>query len=137
MAALSRRQFLSASGLACASAAMPLTASAKSSCEALPTISHNVYFWLKRSDSTTDRAQLIAGLKSLAAIPQIKALHIGVPASTEQRDVIDSSYQVSELMMFESVEDQNSYQSHPIHIKFVEQCAHLWDRVVVYDSKAV
>lgn len=36
--------------------------------------------------------------------------------------------------MFENVEAQNQYQVHPLHVAFVENCAHLWERVVVYDS---
>ncbi|MEC7471585.1 MAG: Dabb family protein, partial [Pseudomonadota bacterium] len=27
-----------------------------------------------------------------------------------------------------------AYQTHPLHVKFVEQCSHLWSKVVVYDS---
>ncbi|MCA1758894.1 MAG: Dabb family protein [Bacteroidales bacterium] len=26
------------------------------------------------------------------------------------------------------------YQVHPLHVKFVEENSHLWDKVVVYDS---
>ena len=89
---------------------------------------------MKDPTSESDKEQLIAGLKELAAIPQVKSLYVGVPASTQDRDVIDSSYQVSEMMMFESVETQNQYQVHPLHVKFVENYAHLWERVVVYDS---
>jgi hypothetical protein len=32
------------------------------------------------------------------------------------------------------MQDQESYQSDPIHLKFVEECASLWKKVVVYDS---
>jgi hypothetical protein len=61
-------------------------------------------------------------------------MHIGVPASTEQRPVVDSSYSASELMFFDDVAGQEAYQVHPIHKKFVEQCSHLWEKVIVYDS---
>ena len=83
------------------------------------------------------RSQLIAGLQSLRAIPQVHSLHIGVPANTLKRDVIDNSFDVSELMLFESVESQDEYQLHPIHKKFVEECSHLWREVVVRDSVSV
>lgn len=66
-------------------------------------------------------------------IPQVKQLHIGVPASTEVRDVIDNTWQVSETMYFNSVEDQDAYQVHPLHQAFIEKYGHLWQRVVVYD----
>ena len=60
-----------------------------------------------------------------------------MPASTEKRPVVDNSYSASELLMFDSVEDQNAYQIDPIHAKFVEDCSHLWSKVVVFDSIAV
>ena len=41
-----------------------------------------------------------------------------MPANTLKRDVIDNSFDVSELMLFESVEAQDEYQLHPIHKKF-------------------
>lgn len=97
-------------------------------------IVHHVFFWLKNPGSQADRDALIAGLKTLRAIPQIREMRVGVPAPTEQRSVVDSSYAVSELMVFDTVEDQRRYQEHPIHLKFVDRCSGLWERVVVYDS---
>ena len=63
----------------------------------LPPILHMVYFWLKDPTSTEDKRKLIAGLQSLR-YPQVHSLHIGVPANT-LRDVIDNSFDVSELML--------------------------------------
>lgn len=98
---------------------------------------HHVFFWLKNPDSAADRDALIAGLRTLAKVPVVRSLQIGVPASTEQRDVVDSSFQVSELMVFDSVADQQTYQDHPIHKDFVAKCSHLWRKVVVYDMTTV
>ena len=95
---------------------------------------HHVFFWLKNAGSKADRDLLIAGLNTLRGIEVIQHFHIGVPASTEKREVVDNSYDVSELMFFKSVEDQKLYQDHPLHVKFVKDCAHLWSKVVVYDS---
>jgi hypothetical protein len=100
-------------------------------------IVHHVFFWLKRAGSVEDRDQLIAGLRGLAKIPVIRSLQIGVPASTEQREVVDSSFDVSELMLFDSVADQAIYQDHPIHKEFVAKCAHLWRKVVVFDMVTI
>jgi len=52
---------------------------------------HNVYFWLKNPESEADRDALIEGLKTLARIPVVKELHIGIPASTLQRAVVDNT----------------------------------------------
>ena len=95
---------------------------------------HHVFFWLKNEGSATDRDALIAGLRKLAAIPTIRALHLGVPAPTEQRDVVDASWHVSELMFFDDTAGQKTYQDHPLHREFVATCEHLWRKVVVYDA---
>jgi hypothetical protein len=100
-------------------------------------LAHQVFFWLKNPDSKEDLDRLIAGLKTLEKIESIKKLHVGVPASTEKREVVDSSFSVSELMFFDDIEGQNIYQEHPIHKKFIEQCSHLWEKVIVYDAMDV
>lgn len=94
---------------------------------------HHVFFWLRNPDSAEDRKKLEKGLKSLKAIETIRKAHIGVPAKTD-RPVIESSYDFSELLIFDSLEDQQAYQVHPVHLKFVEECEHLWSKVIVYDS---
>ncbi len=98
---------------------------------------HQAFFWLKNPGSAEDRAALIAGLKTLSDIPEIHALSIGIPASTESRDVVDASFDVLETMVFISLEDQKTYQDHPIHQAFIAACGHLWERVVVYDALCV
>lgn len=138
MADTKRRQFLATAGAFASLSALPAIAhSSRTTNAELPPILHMVYFWLKDPTSTEDKQKLIAGLQSLRAIPQVHSLHIGVPANTLKRDVIDNSFDVSELMLFESVEAQDEYQLHPIHKKFVEECSHLWREVVVRDSVSV
>ena len=94
---------------------------------------HQVYFWLKNKDSKEDYSRLLQGLETLRQIEPKIVLRIGTPAGTT-RGVIDGSYSFSELFLFETPEDQDAYQVHPIHKEFVEDCAHLWEKVVVYDS---
>jgi hypothetical protein len=98
---------------------------------------HHVFFWLKNPGSVADRDQLVAGLRTLANIEVIRDLQIGVPAATEKRDVVDASFDVSELMVFDNPVDQKTYQDHPIHQAFVAKCSPLWRRVVVYDMTTV
>ena len=98
------------------------------------TLIHHVFFWLKNPGSAADRDRLVAGLKTLKAIEVVRDLHIGLPAPVEKRDVVDGSYDVSELMIFGSVEDERIYQHHPVHQAFIRDCGHLWQKVVVYDS---
>ena len=95
---------------------------------------HHVFFWLRQPHSKEDLAKLIAGLQTLKKIKTVKKLHIGIPAATEDRTVVDSSYSASELLFFDDLAGQETYQDHPIHQKFIADCAHLWQKVVVYDS---
>ncbi len=127
-----RRTFVAtaaALGASAAASAMP-TMEKKNKKQLL----HHVFFWLKNPNSKEDQQKLIEGLRTLEKIESIKKLHIGVPAATEKRDVVDNSYHVSELMFFDDLEGQNAYQVHPLHKKFAEQYSHLWERVLVYDS---
>lgn len=94
---------------------------------------HHVYFWLKNADSKEDRAKLIEGLKKLSKVKTIKTFHIGQPADTN-RDVIDHSYAISWFTIFDNAADQQSYQTDPIHLKFIEECSSVWSKVIVYDT---
>jgi hypothetical protein len=95
---------------------------------------HHVFFWLKNPGSKEDLNKLLQGLRTLSKIETVRSLRIGVPATTEKRDVVDNSYSASELMLFDDLAGQDAYQVHPIHKKFVADCSHLWEKVVVYDS---
>lgn len=105
--------------------------------DSISTLAHHVYFWLKNPESKTDIAELIRGIKTLTNVETIKSFHIATPAATEDRNVIDNSYRVSWLAFFDSEADEQIYQVHPTHVKFIENCEHLWSKVVVYDSVQV
>jgi hypothetical protein len=94
---------------------------------------HHVYFWLKNPESKEDYEKLIKGLEALSKVSTIQTFHIGKPANTN-RDVIDRSYSVSWMLIFENGADQESYQKDPTHLKFVADCSMLWSKVIVYDS---
>ena len=95
---------------------------------------HHVYFWLKAPGDAQAREALIAGLRKLAAAPDILWSHIGLPAESE-RGVVDDSYSVSWLVFLADKAAEDRYQVDPIHLKFVEDCSALWERVVVYDTE--
>ena len=95
------------------------------------TFTHHVHFWLK---DKADKAKLIEGLYSLAPIESIRDIHIGEPADTN-RDVIDRSYDLSLLILFDDKAAQDAYQDDPIHLLFVDNYAKpLAAKVVVQDS---
>lgn len=133
MSKTNRRKFLLSTAAASTAAmvnATPLKIKGKQ-------IAHHVFFWLKNEGSVEDRDKLVAGVKALSKIPQIKEIRVGIVANTEKRDVVDASWAVSELMFFNSLEDQKSYQDHPIHLDFIKNHSMLWSKVVVYDIQEV
>ncbi|MBL8270827.1 Dabb family protein [Steroidobacter sp.] len=140
----SRREVIAAAAALAGAGVAGQAAAATQSCQptpankaTLPPVVHHVFFWLKNPKSKEDLAKLLAGLHTLGGIESVKAIHIGVPANTEQRGVVDASYQASEILCFDDVAGQNAYQVHPIHRKFVADCEHLFERVVVYDATVV
>src|SRR6185369_5429292 len=129
----SRRKFILTSAAAGAAAtlnAMPFKRRDKQ-------IAHHVFFWLKNPGSVEDRDKLVAGVKSLSKIELIKEIHVGIVANTEKRDVVDASWSVSEIMFFNTLEDQAAYQNHPVHLEFIKNHSMLWSKVVVYDAQEV
>lgn len=94
---------------------------------------HHVYFWLTTPGNSEEQRALLSGLQALSKVPSIRQFHIGVPAATD-RDVIETSYALSWLAVFNTKEEQDAYQVDPIHLHFVDTCKHLWQKVIVYDS---
>ncbi|MEX2601396.1 MAG: Dabb family protein [Balneolaceae bacterium] len=95
---------------------------------------HTVYFWFHDEVSDEDAETFYGELKKLREIPQIQHGWIGVPAATEERGVIDNTYDYSITFVFADEEAEAAYQIHPIHTRFVEVNSHLWENVIVYDA---
>ncbi len=95
---------------------------------------HTVYFWLKPDLSEEDREKFKAGAQSLATIESTEQVLMGTPADTAKRPVIDDSYDCALTVILKDVAAHDLYQDDAIHHKFVAECAHLWDRVQVYDA---
>ena len=96
------------------------------------TFVHQVYFWL---NDKADFDKLIEGLNVLVPITSIRSIHIGVPADSEERPVIERSYDASLLVTFDNLADHDHYQVDPLHDIFREQYAGpLCKRVMVLDS---
>jgi hypothetical protein len=130
MKGISRRNFVKNTALAAGAAGIAGKAEAKVAKELFV---HHVYFYLKNPGNEADKAKLLEGLEKLSKVPTIRMVHIGFPASTN-RSVIVRDYSVSWLCFFDNLEEEEIYQKHPIHLKFVEDYSHLWEKVNVYDS---
>lgn len=131
-----RRKFITTTAALAAGTVTASAISLKEQKEEWPIV-HHVFFWLKNPGSTADRDKLVAGVKTLAKIETVRKLRVGIVASTEKRDVVDNSWAVSELMFFSDLAGQATYQTHPIHLEFIKNCSHLWEKVIVYDAMDV
>ncbi len=92
---------------------------------------HSVFFWLKAG---VDRTAFRHEVDKLAGIPGLVACHIGVPAKTAKRPVIDDSYDVALTVVMRDLATHDAYQEHPLHLAFLAACKERWDRVQVYDA---
>jgi hypothetical protein len=95
--------------------------------------SHIVIFW---TDPALPNAadELIAGAnKYLKPIPGVLSFHVGKMVGSH-RPVVDQSYQVALSLVFPDKKTQDDYQTHPMHIEFVEKVfKRVCKRVAVYD----
>jgi len=95
--------------------------------------SHVVIFWTDPA-IPTGADEVIAGAEQyLKAIPGITHFHVGkmVPS---HRPVVEQSYQVGLCVGFASKQAQDDYQTHPLHMEFLEKVfKRVCRRVVVYD----
>ena len=131
---IKRRNFISKSAMGAAAgmaAALPYNQTGSAGIEKL--FIHHVFFWLKKPVSDQAKAKFEKALKQLATIETVVDHHLGIPAPTN-RDLIDTTYSYSLLLAFRNKSDQDVYQTHPTHLKFINDCQELWERVVVYDT---
>ncbi|MDO5523043.1 MAG: Dabb family protein [Bacteroidia bacterium] len=94
---------------------------------------HHVFFWLKQADDPQVRSDFRDALIKLASIETVRFKHIGTPAATN-REIIDTTYTFSLLVVFDDEKEHDIYQEHPIHDEFREKYADWWTRVQIYDT---
>ena len=96
---------------------------------------HTVYFWLKPELTAAQRAEFRRGVESLGGIKAVEKVHVGTPAATERRPIIDHTYSVALTVLCQNVAAHDAYQVDPIHLAFVEQFKTFWTRVQIYDAE--
>jgi hypothetical protein len=94
---------------------------------------HNVYFWLKEGLEASDIQSFEDGLTSLTHDERVITGYFGKPATTENRDVVDSTYHHGLVLSFDNVAAHNQYQAGKAHQAFVDDHGQKFDRVQVYD----
>jgi len=138
---MKRRIFLkNSSGLLAAMAAAPILAEAATTNKNMEqenkkqVITHYVLFWLKEGLSTQEIKDFTGFFKELRKVPNIKSLHYGPAAQSTPRDVVDNSFTYNLLVYFNTLEDLETYGTHPIHLQAIERYSKYWTKVVVHDS---
>lgn len=96
-------------------------------------LTHTVFFWLKPETTSERRALFEADLRVLLSIPGSTRAVIGKASSTEQRPVVDHSYDYALELDFASVADHDLYQDAPAHHEFIAKSREIWEKVQVYD----
>ena len=99
-----------------------------------PAFVHVVYFWLNDPDSASDRKDFEESLNTLLESSEFtQTNYVGIPPKAS-REVVDDSYSYCLIVTFESAEAQENYQTEAVHLAFIENASHLWDKVIVYDA---
>jgi hypothetical protein len=95
--------------------------------------SHIVIFWTNPTQPNA-ADELVAGARHyLAGIPGVLSFHVGKMAPSH-RPVVDQSYQVGLYVQFADRKAQDAYQTHPLHLEFVEKVLNpRRQKVVVFD----
>jgi hypothetical protein len=94
---------------------------------------HSVYFWLRDDLSADATKRFVDGIRSLTTIESVQHGFIGRPAATD-REIIDRSYSYALIVSFANDADHETYQVHPVHDRFREQCGGSWKKIVIYDA---
>jgi hypothetical protein len=91
---------------------------------------------MKEDITADDLKKFERSVSTLPGIDVVKFGDVGKPAGTN-RPIIERSYSYSLLLAFADQNAHDIYQTHPVHLKFVEDCSQLWDRVLIYDSESL
>ncbi|NHA06382.1 Dabb family protein [Mucilaginibacter sp. HC2] len=97
-------------------------------------IAHHVLFWLKADTTADQKTAFRKSLETLAGVESIKTLHIGTPAPIE-RAVVDTTYTFSLTVFFDDLAGHDVYQTHPLHLAFLDGFRVYFDKVVIYDAE--
>jgi len=99
-----------------------------------PQLSHCVYFQLK-NDTEANRKKLVDACREyLSGHDGIVYFASGVLAEDLSRDVNDTDFDVSLIVVFRDRAAHDKYQSHSRHLEFIERYQELWSGVRVFDS---
>jgi hypothetical protein len=99
-----------------------------------PQLAHMVFFTLA-DDTSENRAALVAACNKYLA-NHVGTVYFSAGTINEQldREVNDRDFDVALHLVFASRKHHDAYQTHPRHLKFIEENSHLWSGARVFDS---
>jgi len=97
-------------------------------------LTHSVFFTLK--DSSPEKVQALVEdcYKYLATAEGLVSLHAGGRIADLNREVNDQAFDVALIVVFESREAHDAYQTVPDHLTFIERNKDNWEKVRVFDA---
>lgn len=98
-------------------------------------IAHYVLFWLKEGLSEEEVDNFANFFEELKTISSIKSLHYGRPVATTPRPPVDNTFTYNLVVFFDTMEELDDYENHPIHLEAIEKYSQYWEKVVVHDSR--
>jgi len=102
---------------------------------AKPMVVHNVFFTLNESNAA-NREKLVAACKKyLTGHAGTVYFSAGPLCETLDRPVNDRDWDVGLHVVFTTMADHDTYQTHPRHLQFIEENKATWKKVRVFDSE--
>lgn len=98
-------------------------------------LTHIVVFWLKKDISEKELSTFENQVRSLENISSVEQIHVGKPASTMKRPVIDDSFDFCLTVVLKDIAAHDTYQQDPLHLDFIKNCSHMWEKVKIYDAE--
>ena len=96
---------------------------------------HTVLFWLKKDLTDEDLTLFEQKLRALEKISSVEQMFLGRPSSTTKRPVIDDTYDFCLTVALKDLAAHDVYQEDPLHLAFIENCSHMWEKVKIYDAE--
>ena len=99
-----------------------------------PQLAHMVFFELAEQNEANQEKLIAACDKYLSKHEGTVYYSAGARATELDREVNDQDFSVALHIVFENKAAHDTYQTHPLHLKFIEENKELWSGVRVFDS---
>ena len=97
-------------------------------------LTHCVFFALKNNSPENCQA-LVDECNTYLNRPEgVVSMHVGIRDADLDREVNDTDFDVSLVIVFQSRAAHDVYQDHPEHLKFIERNNQTWSSVRVFDA---